>query len=135
MENQNKKTIAEAFKKWEEGTASFFDLLDEKVNWTITGNSAISKVYTSKQQFMDEAIIPLNKRFEIKIRPKVREIYAEGDTVIALWDGLAVAIDGEPYSNTYSWYMTMKDGKIHKAVAFFDAIELNAIWNRISIDQ
>lgn len=133
MEKQNKAIIEEGFRKWAEGSASFFDLLDEHVEWTITGNSAISKVYTSSKQFIDEAIVPLNKRFKTKIVPKVREVYADGDTIIVLWDGTATATDGLPYTNTYSWYLTMKDGKIIKAIAFFDAIELNAIWNRVKI--
>lgn len=133
MEQQNKAIIEQAFKKWAEGTGNFFDLLDDHVEWRITGTCAISKVYTNSKQFIDEAIIPLNKRFKVKIVPKVRNIYTDGSTVIVIWDGKATATDGLPYNNTYSWYMTMKDGKIIKAIAFFDTIELDAIWNRIKI--
>lgn len=133
METTNKAIIENAFKNWADGTGNFFDLLDEHVEWTITGTCAISKVYTSSKQFIDEAIIPLNKRFKVKIVPKVRNLYVDGDTVIAIWDGKATATDGVPYNNTYSWYMTMKNGKIVKAIAFFDTIELDAIWNRVKI--
>src|ERR1700754_2347778 len=112
MEKQNKAIIEQAFQEWATGKGNVFDLLDDHVEWTITGTCAISKVYTSSKQFIDEAIIPLNKRFKVKIAPKIRNIYADGNTVIVIWDGKAMATDGLPYNNTYSWYMTMKDGRI-----------------------
>ncbi|EJG03173.1 nuclear transport factor 2 family protein [Flavobacterium sp. F52] len=133
MERENRAIIEEGFKKWADGSASFFDLLDENVEWTITGGSVISKVYTSRGQFIEEAIIPLNKRFGTKLMPKVKNVYADGDTVIVLWEETATAVDGLPYINSYSCHMTLKEGRIIKATAFFDAIELNAIWNRIKI--
>ena len=51
--------------------------------------------------------------------------------VIALFDAQATASDGKPYSNTYSWYMQMRDGKIVNVVAFFDTIEFTDFWTRI----
>lgn len=105
------------------------------MEWTITGNSPISKTYTSRKQFLEEVIAPFNERLSVKLVPKVRGIYAEGDMVIALWDGTARAKDGKPYTNTYSWYMTMKHGRIVKVVAFFDTIELTELWKRIPINK
>jgi ketosteroid isomerase-like protein len=69
-----------------------------------------------------------------QITPKVRVLYADGDTIITLWDGTAVAKDGKPYNNTYSWYMTIKNNCIVKAIAFFDTLELADIWQRIPFD-
>ena len=105
-ESKNKEIIREGFAKWAKGTGSFFDLLADDVEWTITGNSPISKMYTSRKQFLEEAIVPINERLGVRIVPSVRGIYTEGDMVIALWDGTATAKDGKPYTNTYSWYMT-----------------------------
>lgn len=130
-EGKNKQIIREGFAKWANGTGSFFDLLADDVEWTITGSSPISKTYTSRKQFLEEAIAPLNERLSEKIVPRVRGIYADGDMVIALWDGTATAKDGKPYNNTYSWYMTLKNGRIVKVVAFFDTIDLADLWRRI----
>ena len=81
-----------------------------------------------------EVIAPLSAHLSKQITPKVRALYADGDTVIALWDGTAVAKDGKPYNNnTYSWYMTLKNDRIVKAIAFFDTLELADIWERIPI--
>ncbi|AUB36296.1 NTF2-like domain [Nostoc flagelliforme CCNUN1] len=132
-QSQNKEIVREGFAKWANGTGSFFDLLADDVEWTITGRSPISKTYTSRKQFLEEAIAPINERLSVRIVPSVRSIYAEGDTVIALWDGTAKAKDGKPYTNTYSWYMTMKNGRIVKVVAFFDTIELTDLWKRIPV--
>lgn len=134
-EDRNKEIIQEGFAKWANGTGSFFDLLADDVEWTITGSSPISKTYTSRKQFLEEAIAPLNERLSVKIVPRVRGIYADGDTVIALWDGTATAKDGKPYNNTYSWYMTMKNGRIVKVVAFFDTIDLADLWKRIPVSK
>lgn len=134
MEN-NKKIIQEGFNKWANGTGNFFDLLAEDVQWTITGTSPLSKTYTSKQQFMEEVIIPLNERLSQKIVPKVRRLYADGDAVVALWDGQATAKDGQPYNVTYSWHMRLQQGRIVEVIAFLDTLEFAAIFNRIPSDK
>lgn len=132
-ESSNKAIIQAAFQQWHNGTGNFFDLLDDNMQWQITGSTPLSKTYTSKQQFIDEVIAPLNERLEVKIKPTVRNIYADGDMVIALWDGEALAKDGKPYRSSYSWYMQMKEGKIISVVAFLDGIEFADIMKRISV--
>lgn len=127
----NKTIIREGFERWSRSEGSFFDLLADNVSWTITGNSPVSKTYTSKKQFLDEVIDPLNEKFSKKIVPELKGLYADGDMVIALWDGTAVAKDSLPYFNTYSWYMRMDKGKIVEVVAFFDTIAFTDLWKRI----
>jgi uncharacterized protein len=133
QQQQNKRLIQEGFDRWASNQGSFFDLLSDDIEWTITGTSPVSKTYTSRKQFLDEVIAPLSARLSKQITPKVRALYADGDTVIALWDGTAVAKDGKPYNNTYSWYMTLKNDRIVRAIAFFDTLELADIWERIPI--
>lgn len=129
---KNKDIVRNAFEKWSRAEGNFFDLLAENVQWTITGNSPVAKTYTSKKQFIDEVIDPLNARLSKKILPRLKELYADGDMVIALWEGRAVARDSLVYKNTYSWYMQMKDKKIIRVVALFDSIEFTKIWERVS---
>ena len=135
MEMENKKLIEQGYAKWANGSGSFFDLLAENVQWTITGSTPLSKTYTNKKQFMDEVILPLNKRLSKKIIPKVTGLYADGDMVIAIWSGKATATDGRPYNGTYCWNMQVKNGKIVKVIAFLDGIEFADIMNRISATQ
>ena len=131
MDMNNKEIVRNAFERWSKAEGSFFDLLAEDVKWTITGNSPVSKTYTSKKQFLDEVINPLNEKLTKKIVPRLKELYADGDMVIALWDGSAVAKDGITYDNTYSWYMKMRENKIIEVVAFFDTIGFTELWKRV----
>lgn len=125
--DRNKKIIQEGFAKWSSGTGSLFDLLSDTMQWQITGSTSHSKLYTGKKQFMDEVIVPLNQRLSKKIVPTVRALFADGDWVIALWDGQATTLEGKPYNMSYSWYMQLKDGKIVNVIAFLDGIQFNEV--------
>ena len=78
---KSKQLIQKGFDQWANGSASFFDLLADDVTWTITGNSPIAKTYNSRQQFLDEAITPINERLSERIVPTRRALSAEGDRV------------------------------------------------------
>ncbi len=86
------------------------------------------------QEFLDAVITPFNRRLSQRLIPTVRGIYADGDMVLALWDGEGVARDGKPYRNTYAWFMQMRDGRIVDVVACFDTIEFTDFWTRVSPD-
>lgn len=134
QEAANRKLVTAGFESWRNGTGSFFDLLAEDVQWEITGSTPYSKTYTSKKQLMDEVLTPLNKKLKVKIKPTVRHIYTDGDMVIALWDGEALALDDKPYRSSYSWYMRMQNGRITQVTAFLDGIEFADIMKRIQVD-
>jgi uncharacterized protein len=131
----NKKIIQAGFDRWAKGEGSFFDLLADDMQWTIHGSTPLSKTYTNKQQFLDEVINPLNQRLSKKIVPTVRNLYAEGDVVIALIDGKATAKDGKPYNMSYAWFMTLKNGKIVHVDAFLDGIQFADVMKRVPAKQ
>lgn len=128
----NGQTVARAFDGWRAGTSNFFDLLAPGASWTIVGNSAVSRRYASRREFLDLVIEPFNARLSRRLLPTVRTVYAAGDTVVALWDGEAVARDGKPYRNTYAWFMRFRGESIVDVVAFFDSIAFNDLWQRVS---
>lgn len=130
-ERKNKETIRAGFDAWRDGTGNVFDLLTPDARWTIVGNASVSKTYASRQEFLDVVIQPFNARLSRRLIPKVRGIYADGDMVIALFDAEAIAHDGKPYRNTYTWYMKMNEGKIVEVIAFFDTIEFTDLWTRV----
>lgn len=51
--------------------------------------------------------------------------------VIALFDGEAMARDGKPYRNTYTWYMRMREEKIVEVEGFFDTVAYTDFWTRV----
>lgn len=130
-EMRNKKLIAQKFDQWAKGSGNFFDLLTDDVRWTITGSSRFSKTYVGKKQFINETVTPLSNRLAKPIVPTMRNLYADGDVVVAIWDGATTAKDGKPYRNNYSWIMTLKDGRITNVTAFLDLIAYTDVFRRI----
>lgn len=131
-EARNKKTIEQGFSAWRDGTGSPYDLLAENASWTIVGRSAASRTYQNREAFMRDVIRPFNARMSSPLRPEIRSLYADGDTVIVFFDARGTARDGKPYANTYAWFLTMRDSKVVKAFAFFDSVEFNDLWARVT---
>jgi uncharacterized protein len=103
------------------------------VRSTIGGNSTAAGTYTSRQQFFDEVIHPFGQSFAERFRPvAIRGLYADGETVIVLWDGRGVALDGRQYENTYAWFLTFRDGLVVEATAFYDSIAFDDLWQRVT---
>jgi ketosteroid isomerase-like protein len=66
---------------------------------------------------------PFGARFSRPFRPVVvRGVYADGDTVVVVWDGGGTRLDGKPYENTYAWFMRFDEGLVVEVTAFFDSI-------------
>ena len=130
-ESRNLATVQAGFDAWANGTGSPYDALADDATWEIVGDSDASRVYTSKEDFMANVIRPFNARMSSPLRPTIRDIYADGDTVIVVFDAEGVARDGVPYRNTYAWFLTLRDNRIVHASAFFDSIGFNDSWRRV----
>lgn len=130
----NRKIIRQASEAWHKGTGAITDVFAADMVWRIEGHSAASKEYTSKQQFIDEVLRPFGARFSTSdpFRPAtIRSVYADSDTVIVLWDGRGIAIDGQPYENGYAWFMKLRHGRVIDGTAFYDSISFNELWARV----
>ena len=130
---RNKATVQASFDAWRSGTGSPFDLLDDSASWTIVGHSVASRTYAGKEEFMREVIRPFNARMSVGLKPTtIRGLHADGNAVIVFFDAAGIARDGKPYANTYAWFFEMKDGRVVKASAFFDSVEFNDFWQRVT---
>lgn len=129
---RNKAIVEASLEAWAAGTGSPYDLLADDATWTIVGRSAASKTYRGREAFLREVIRPFNARMRAPLKPRIRRIYTDGDTVIAFFDAQGTARDGKPYANTYAWFLEMRDGRIVAAHAFFDSVEFNDLWTRIA---
>jgi ketosteroid isomerase-like protein len=129
----NRTIIRQAFEHWHNGTGTITDVFAVDMIWRIEGHSA-SKEYSSKQEFIDRVLGPFGARFTTSdpFRPiTIRSVYADGDTVIVLWDGRGIAIDGQPYDNSYAWFMKLRGGLVIDGTAFYDSISFNELWARV----
>ena len=130
-EARNLATVRAGFDAWRNGTGSPYDALADDATWEIVDNSLASRVYPDKEDFVANVIRPFNARMAAPLRPTIRDIYADGDTVIVFFDAEGIARDGVPYRNTYTWFLTLRDNRIVKASAFFDSIAFNDLWQRV----
>ena len=128
----NKRIIERHFAAWRDRTGSPFDLLTDSATWTIVGRSAAAGTYRGREAFLARVIRPFNARMREGLRPEIRRLHADGNTVIVFFDAEAPARDGVPYRNTYAWLLEMKDGRIVEAWAFFDSITFNELWSRVT---
>jgi ketosteroid isomerase-like protein len=135
IEARNKALVEATFAAWRAGTGSPYDLLAEQASWTIVGRSTASKTYEGREAFVREVIRPFNARMRDPLKPSIRSIYAEGDVVIVFFDARATARDGQPYENTYAWFLELRDARIVKAFAFFDSVAFNELWRRVRLER
>src|SRR4029077_15711511 len=132
-ESRNLATVQAGFDAWANGTGSPYDVLADDATWEIVGHSLASGVYRGKEGFLANVIRPFNARMSSPLRPTIRDIYADGDTVAVFFDAEGTARDGVPYRNTYAWFLTLRDNRIVKASAFFDSIAFNDFWRRVPV--
>ena len=128
----NKGVVRRAFEAWRSGNGSVFDLMTPDATWTIVGNTPVSRTYRGKSDFMDTMIKPFNARLSTRLVPTAPTLYGDADTVIAYFSAQATARDGRPYRNTYTWYLQLRDDQIVNAIAFFDTVDFNDLWNRVA---
>lgn len=128
----NESAIRASFDAWSNGSGSPYDLLADEAKWTIVGRSAVSRTYTSKEDFLANVIRPFGARMGGPFVPTIRELYTVGDEVIIYFDAEGPTKDGKTYANTYAWFLEMRGGRIVKATAFFDSVAFNDFWSRVS---
>lgn len=129
--DQNRERIQTAFERWRAGAGGPFELLADDAQWTIAGSSPLSRTYRGRTDFLDSVIAPFNARMASPLVPTVRELHADGRTVVVLFDGASMPLDGIPYRNTYAWFMEMHEGRIVRVTAFFDTRLFDEMWMRV----
>jgi ketosteroid isomerase-like protein len=131
----NRDIITKAFDEWSNGTGYVSSIFADDMTWEIVGHSAASRRYANAAEFIAEVLQPFGARFttEHPFKPvKIRQVVADGDTVVVLWDGEGETIVGTTYRNTYAWFMTLNgDGKIVDGTAFYDSISFNELWETV----
>lgn len=74
----------------------------------------------TKQEFIDQAVKPINSFFTKPLKPIVNHIIAQGNNVVVLWDGVTQAKDGRLYKNNYAWHFVMENKKAIEVNAYLD---------------
>lgn len=118
------------------GTGSVTSMFARNMTWEIVGHSAVSRTFANSRAFIDEVLRPFGTLFSATdpFRPVgIRGLYADDvqDTVIVVWDGRGTTTDGDTYSNTYAWILTLAGGEVVEGTAFYDSISFNELWKKL----
>jgi ketosteroid isomerase-like protein len=130
----NREIVTNAFTAWSAGTGYVTSIFADDMTWEIVGRSAVSRKYATTKEFVDEVLHPFGQRFrpDAPFKPvTIRGIYADGDTVIVLWDGVGTTLANTTYRNTYAWFLTLANGKVVDGVAVYDSIAFNELWAEV----
>ena len=107
-------------------------LLSEEVRWTIVGRSAVSGTTVGKQELMEKILKPFGEHFSAsstKFAPTdIHQILANGNLVVAYFDGRGVTNKGLVYQNSYAWFLTFAGDTAKEVTAFFDSVAFNELW-------
>ena len=130
----NREIVADAFAAWSRGEGYVASIFADEMTWEIVGRSQAAGRYGSTRQFMDEVLHPFGARFspDAPFRPvTIRGVYADGDTVVVLWDGEGTTTAGTTYRNTYAWFLTLRDSTVVDGTAFYDSIAFDELWESV----
>ena len=125
----NRLIVDQAFAEWKAGKASFYALLTDEASVTIAGESVNSGTFL-KAAFLRDRAAPFQARFRTPLLPTRWTVWAVGDEVIVRWDSRATACDGRPYTNSYAYFITMKNGRATALTMFLDMGAFDDVWNR-----
>ncbi|MGK2868524.1 MAG: nuclear transport factor 2 family protein [Mycobacterium sp.] len=130
QQERNTQVVRDAFALGVGDGASFYSILAEDVQWTVA-RAVEPRTYTSRAEFLRDGAGPILRRLDGPIRADVRQLIAEDDVVVAIWEGTATARDGRPYVNSYAWVMTMRDERVVRVTAYLDFVVLDELLARV----
>lgn len=131
----NRRLVKDALEAWRAGHGHIAELLADEVRWTIVGRSLVSGTTEGKRDLVDQVLGPFGERFSISPEPfrptVIHGLYADGDMVVAYFDGAGLANDGITYANSYAWFMRFEGERVIECTAFFDSVAFNEFWTRV----
>jgi ketosteroid isomerase-like protein len=122
----NRQLVTAAFEDWSNG--GVLALVAPDVTWTVVGRGPIAGTYTSRDAFLEQVIRPMGEKLAAPMIPQIKDIYADGDTVIAVFNVDLPTHAGPRYLNDYTWILHLENGQIVRAEAFFDPIAFAELW-------
>ena len=125
----NGTIVRTAFANWQAGRGSFYDLIADDGSVTIAGQSPRSGTF-SKAEFLRDRAKPFQARFSTPIKPTRWTVWAADDQVFVRWESEATACDGRSYSNSYAYFITMREGRATALTMSLDMGAFDDVWDR-----
>jgi uncharacterized protein len=114
--------VREIFKGLEEGDgATFFNHVDDKVDWIVEGTHPLAGHYHSKAAFIEGTFAKLSKVLPKGAQLHVENVLVSGDDAAVELHSLATAKNGLRFDNRYCWMIHFKGKMIEVVRAYLDS--------------
>ena len=124
------KYVREIFKGLEEGDgASFFNHVDDKVDWIVEGTHPLAGHYRSKVAFVEGTFAKLGKVLPKGAQLHVENVLVSGDDAVVELHSLATAKNGLRFDNRYCWVLHFEDKMIDAVRAYLDSTMVTRLFD------
>lgn len=119
---KNKQTVRNNFEQLAQGNgAPLLESLADDVQWTIIGQTVLSKTFNGKQDVIDGLLVPFREALvNGHIHIHVDNLLGDGDYVVVQGHGEAMTKRGVAYNNTYCWVYRFENGRIKALTEYLD---------------
>ncbi|MCL9782490.1 hypothetical protein M9194_13730 [Vibrio sp. S4M6] len=95
--------------------------------WEVKGTSQLSKTYTAKNEYFEQALNRLGQHLQPGASISVIDSYSVDTTLILELEGNMTTLSGQPYHNQYCWIVKTENNKITSITAYLDTLLLEQI--------
>jgi uncharacterized protein len=128
---QRKKAILDAFTAVGNGNGEpLMAILDDKVQWTIIGNTRFSGTFNGKADVGARLLGPLSELLDGHLHITPENVMADGDYVIVQGHGHSKTKAGGTYNNVYCWVYRWSGDKIVALTEYLDTEVVTASFGR-----
>jgi uncharacterized protein len=114
--------VRQIFKGLEEGDGdSFFDRVDDNVDWIVEGTHPLAGHYHSKVAFIEGTFAKLSKVLPKGAQLHIENILISGDAASVELHSLATAKNGFRFNNRYCWIVYFENDVIVRVRAYLDS--------------
>jgi ketosteroid isomerase-like protein len=122
--------VREIFKGLEEGDgASFFNHVDDKVDWIVEGTHPLAGHYRSKAAFVEGTFAKLGKVLPKGAQLHVENVLVSGDDAVVELHSLATAKNGLRFDNRYCWVIHFDENMIDVVRAYLDSAMVTRLFD------
>ena len=114
--------VRKIFKGLEQGDgASFFEHVDDKVDWLIEGTHPLAGHYKSKSDFLAGSFAKLDKVLPHGAQLVLEHLLVKDDWAVVELHSLATAKNGLRFDNRYCWVCHFDGDTIDQVRAYLDS--------------
>jgi uncharacterized protein len=118
----NEQYVRKLFKGLESGSgATFFEHVDDKVDWIVEGTHPLAGHYHSKADFIAGTFDKLDKVLPQGAQLVVEHILVNGNDAVVELRSLATARNGFRFDNRYCWVIHFNGQVLDRARAYLDS--------------